>query len=886
MRVIYTFALLPLVLFSAAAPLLATEPASRSLEAGWEFRAVRGTDRTELKAWHPAQVPGVVHTDLLRQGLIPDPFNRDNDSRLQWIGLADWEYRTSFQADKATLGREHVELVFDGLDTLADVYLNDKPVLHADNMFRRWRIAAKSLLQPGANTLRVVFHSPITEMLPQVKALPYDLPSVTARISTNEENIATAPYTRKAPYQYGWDWGPRYVTEGIWLPVRLEMWDSLRIEDFHIQQDRVTKDSASVTAQVELNAGKDTAATLTFSYEDASGRMTKAGIQTAELRAGANHIAFPIQIAAPDLWYPSGYGRQNRYRFFVAVQLGPQTAARAEVKTGVRSIELRREADQWGRGFTFVVNGISIFAKGANVIPFDSFPTRVTAARQRQILEAARDAHMNMVRVWGGGHYQSDEFYDICDEMGILVWQDFMFGGDMVPGNTAYQENVRQEAIEQIKRLRDHPSMALWCGNNEAEMGWHDWPEYQAFKASVSPEVRERIWQDYVILFEDIIKSVVTQYAASVPYWPSSPSSNFEERPGNQRNGDMHSWSVWHALAPSETYTHDFPRFLSEYGFQSFPEMRTIRSFALPQDLDIRSATMQAHQKNTGGNERILSYMLREYCEPKDFASFVYLSQLQQAEVIKVGAEHLRRQRPRTMGSLYWQLNDCWPTASWSSIDYFGRWKALHYYARRFYDDVLVSPHAHDNEIDVYVVSDKIEPLMGKLHLKLQDFKGNTLFEQIKQLYIPAQSSAIYVSLDKRELLAKGDARRNYLTLNFEVDGQSVSRNILFFDVSRNLELPVAPRIETALVKRDDGYKLTLSSSELARAVVVSFGDLDVRMSDNYFDLLPGEPVSIRLSASSSLDELKSALKTMSLTEAFDGMETPSPSPVVQTSGN
>jgi len=886
MRMIHIPALLTSMLWCAVVPLTAAEPLSYNLHTGWEFRAVRGTDRAELKAWHPAQVPGVVHTDLLRHRLIPDPFNRDNDARLQWIGLTDWEYRTGFQVETATLEREHVDLVFDGLDTLADVYLNGKQVLHADNMFRRWRISAKSLLQPGANDLRVVFRSPIAELLPQVKALPYGLPSVTARISTNEMNIATAPYTRKAPYQYGWDWGPRYVTEGIWRPVRLETWDSLRIEDFHVQQHRVTRESASVTAEVELDAGQAVAATLAFAYEDASGRQTKAGTQTVQLLVGTNHIAFPIQIAAPSLWYPAGYGQQDRYRFYATVHLGREAAARAEVKTGLRSLELRREADQWGKSFTFVVNGVPVFAKGANVIPFDSFPARVTAARERQILQAARDAHMNMVRVWGGGHYQSDDFYDICDDLGILVWQDFMFGGDMVPGDTSFRENVRQEAIQQIKRLRDHPCLALWCGNNEAESGWHHWPEYQAFKASVSPEARERVWQDYVILFQDIVKSVVVQYAAPVPYWPSSPSSNFDEPDDNQRNGDMHSWAVWHALAPPEAYTADFPRFLSEYGFQSFPEMRTIRSFAGPADLDIRSAAMQAHQKNTGGNERILTYMLREYREPKDFAAFVYLSQVLQAEVVKVGAEHLRRQRPRTMGSLYWQLNDCWPTASWSSIDYFGRWKALQYYARRFYDDILVSPYAHDNVVDVYVVSDKIEPLMGRIHVKLQDFQGNTLLERIKEVYIPAQSSAIQLSLDKQALLAKGDPRRSYLTFNLEIDGKSASRNILFFDVTRNLELPVAPRIENTLSKGGDGYVLTLSSSALARAVAVSFGDLDVQLSDNFFDLLPGQPVSVRLNTSASLDDLRSQLRTMSLTEAFNGLETPSPSPVAQTSRN
>ena len=874
MRNIHTLALFTVVLWTGIRPIVAAEPWSQKLDSAWEFRAIHATGRADVEAWHAAQVPGVVHTDLLRNGLIPDPFAGDNEARLQWIGLTDWEYRTSFAVDASTLKRERVELVFDGLDTLADVYLNDKLVLHANNMFRRWRLDVKAILRPGANALRIEFHSPIVSMLPQVKALPYGLPSVTARISTNEENIATAPYTRKAPYQYGWDWGPRYVTQGIWKPVRLEAWDALRVEDFHIQQQRITKQLASVRAEVEIEASHEATASVSVAYATDSGVKTNAGTQTIQLRAGTNHVDVPIEIAQPALWFPSGYGRQDQYRFSAVIRLGGESAARAELKTGLRSIELRRDPDQWGRSFSFVVNGILVFAKGANVIPFDSFPARVNATQQRKMLQAARDVHMNMLRVWGGGHYQTDEFYEICDEMGLLVWQDFMFGGDMVPGDIAYQENVRQEAIEQIKRLRDHPSMALWCGNNEAETGWHHWPEYQAFKASVSPQVRERVWQDYVILFQDILKSVVTQYAAPVPYWPSSPSSNFEEPPDNQRNGDMHSWGVWHALAPAEAYTRDFPRFLSEYGFQSFPEMRTLRSFAAQADLDIRSATMQAHQKNTGGNERILTYMLREYREPKDFASFVYLSQLLQAEVVKVGAEHLRRQRPRTMGSLYWQLNDCWPTASWASIDYFGRWKALHYYARRFYDELLVSPYAHDNAVDVYVVSDKIEPALGKLHLRLLDFYGKTLFEETRQTTVPGLSSAVYLSLDKQALLAKGGARKSFLTIDFEVGGKSAARNSMFFDVTRNLELPTAPKVETTFGTDGEGYTLTLQSASLARSVAVSFGDLDVELSNNFFDLHPGEPITLRVKSSSTLVQLKAALRTMTLTDAFSDLET------------
>ena len=850
-------------------PLAAAESSSRTLDSNWQFRAVENTDNSDVKQWHPAQVPGVVHTDLLRNGLIPDPFDRDNEFRLQWIGLTDWEYQTTFQVDSAWFGHEHVDLVFDGLDTFADVYLNDQVILHSDNMFRHWRIPAKPLLKPGQNTLRIVFHSGITKMLPYVKSLPYVLPSISTHNYGNEENIATAPYTRKAPYQYGWDWGPRFMTEGIWQPVRLETWDALRIDNFNIHQQKVTADTAIIAAEIEIEAAKPTTATLALAHDEMSGAQTADGAQNLQLDAGANHVSFPIRIAAPKLWFPVGYGPQNRYRFFAVIRLGRVVGARAEVKTGLRSLELRRTPDQWGKSFEFVVNGIAVFGKGADVIPFDSFPNRVTPELHRKILQAARDAHMNMVREWGGGYYESDDFYDICDELGIMVWQEFMFGGDMVPGDVAFQENVRQEAIQQIKRLRAHPSIVIWCGNNEVETGWHHWGDRQEFKESISPEIRERVWQDYMVMFADILKSAVSGYADPVPYWPSSPSANFEEFPDNQHNGDMHYWAVWHQQAPAQDYTQQFPRFMTEYGFQSFPEMRTIGTFAKPEDFDIHSTVMQAHQKNKGGNERILTYMLREYRQPKDFASFVYLSQVQQAEIIKIGAEHLRRQRPRTMGSLYWQLNDCWPVASWASIDYYGRWKALHYYARRFYDDVLVSPYLHDDKLDVYVVSDKLQPLSGTIHTRLLDFSGNILFDQTKDVQLPAQSSATYLTFDRADILAKADPHRSFLVFELEVGGRRVSRNLLFFDVTHNLELPVVPKVDTTLSKTGGEYTITLQSPKLARSVYISFGDLDVQSSDNYFDLLPGEPAMIIVRSSATLDQLRSALKITSLTEAF-----------------
>ncbi len=859
-------------LLLVASPCPGSELASRTIDSGWQFRIAGASDHDDLKAWHAASVPGVVQTDLLANKLIPDPFYQDNEARLQWIGMSDWEYQTSFDVDAATLAHQHVQLVFDGLDTFADVYLNDKQILTADNMFRGWRIDAKLLLHPGANTLRIVLHSPITKMSAYVKSLPYQLAAPNDVSAPGEP--AVSPYIRKAPYQFGWDWGPRYVTIGIWQPIHLDTWDAARIDNFHIEQQKVTADNASLAAQLSIQASKPGPITVAFSHRELpAGAAVSDGTQTFTLDAGSNEISYAYRIAKPKLWYPLGYGAQNRYEFSAMIRSGKETLARAEAKTGLRSVELRRVEDQWGKSFAFYVNGIAVFAKGADVIPFDSFPNRVTPAQHRQILESARDAHMNMVREWGGGYYESDDFYDICDELGILVWQEFSFGGAMVPGNVAFQDNVQQEAIEQIQRLREHPSIVLWCGNNEVETGWYHWGDRLQFRETVSPMQSQRVWQDYMVMFADILKAAVTKYAGGVPYWPSSPSANFEEPPDNQHNGDMHYWAVWHQQAPAMDYTKQFPRFMSEFGFQSFPEMRTIRAFAEPQDFDIHSVTMQSHQKNNGGNDRILTYMLREYREPKNFESYVYLSQVQQAEIIKIGAEHLRRQRPRVMGSLYWQLNDCWPVASWASIDYYGRWKALQYYAKKFYDDTIVSPFAHDGKIDVYVVADNLQAQSGTIHTRLLNFSGKVLTEQTKDVQIATQSSAIAFTFDQKEFLAGAgaDPTKSFLVFDLDVAGKRVSRNTIFFGVMHDLDLPVAPKIDAAIAKAIDGngYTVTLKSPVLARSAYVSFGDNDAQFSDNYVDVLPGEPVTITVKSPASLDELKSSMKIATLTDAY-----------------
>ncbi|MBV9147290.1 MAG: glycoside hydrolase family 2 protein [Acidobacteria bacterium] len=853
------------------------------LNHGWRFRLATDSSLSQVPGvnpevdqatlqkvsdWLPAEVPGAVQTDLLANKIIPEPFYRDNEKRLQWIGQEDWQYQTSFDVPAATLSRKHVELLFQGLDTYATVFLNGQGVLRADNMFRIWRVDAKPYLKAGSNTLLVVFRSPINEVLEQIELLPYHLPSISSHDADVEKGIGTDPYTRKAPYQYGWDWGPRFVTMGVWKPVTLESWDDAVIRDFHIAQNEVTADVANLAAELEIEASGNGGAKINISYNGPQANSGKKTERSVTLHAGINHVSIPLEIEKPARWYPAGYGPQSLYEFTASLDAGRSRADEAKVRTGLRSLELRRDYDQWGRSMEFVINGIPIFGKGVDVIPFDSFPSRVPAERYRQILQSARDANMNMLREWGGGIYENDDFYNICDELGLIIWQDFMFGGDMYPGNAEYLESVRQEAIDQVKRLRNHPSIVIWCGNNEVETGWMHWGDRTQFKAAIGQKAADKVWQDYMVLFNRVLPDVVVQYGQPVPYWPSSPSANFEDDPDSQRIGDMHYWQVWHALAPIEDYKLQLPRFMTEYGFQSFPEMATIKSFSVAEDWDISSPVMLSHQKNKGGNGRIYDYLLRYFGQPKDFEAFLYASQVMQAEAIKIGAEHLRRSRPRTMGSLYWQLNDCWPVASWASIDYAGRWKALQYYARRFYNDLLISPNEENSALQIYVVSDRQQPQQAQIRVRLMDLSGKVLEEKTHSAEIKPLASDVYLSLPVTQLLAQRRRDQVFLDAELNVDGKQVSRNLYFFDKMKNMQLP-RPDIKADIQSSGSGYRVTLQSAELARDVYLSFGDNDATFSDNYVDLLPGQTVQIEVNSKAGIEQLKQAMKIVSLYDAF-----------------
>ena len=825
-----------------------------SLDQGWEFRQRNAQAGAVAADWLPAQVPGDVHLDLLRHQLIPDPFYRDNEAKLQWISQAAWEYRTTVVAPPDLLPRRNIELVFEGLDAFCEVYLNDRLVLTADNMFRVWRVDAKPWLKAGANQLLVVFPSPISAAEKVAATDPW-------RARTGVE---AKTYVRKAAYEYGWDWGPTFVTSGIWRPVRMEAWDTARISDLHIRQRDVTAAVAHLTGEVEVTASANAHAEVTLQYQDAGSPVQVA--RTVELHVGANHVDFPIEINAPKLWYPTGYGEPSLYGFEAGLKVATQTVDTQKARTGLRSVVLHREVDSWGRSFEFVINGVPVFAKGADVIPFDSFPGRVTTADYRRILESARAANMNMIRHWGGGYYETDEFYSLCDEIGLMVWQDFMFGNEMQPGTYPFKLSVAREAEDQIKRLRDHPSIVLWCGNNETEAAF-GWPN----RVTADPVPLLQMWKDYLTISSGILARTVGQLAPETPYWPSSPSADYEPTSPAYESGDIHDWSIWHGKEPFASYEKHHFRFVSEYGFQSFPEMRTVESYSEAGDrTGIFTPVMLAHQKSPIGNALIHEYLLRDYPEPKDFASLLYVSQVLQAEGIKVGAEHLRRERPRCMGSIFWQLNDCWPVASWASIDYHGRWKALQYYARRFYAPLLVSPHVENDRLAVYIVSDNTKPAAGQLRVRLMTLGGAILRDETKPVEISALSSQTYVQTDLSQLVPAGtDLARAFVVADLSVGGQAVSRNLVYLQPTKQIRLPAA-HIAAEVLPEGDACRVRLTSDSLARNVCLSFGALDVEPADNYFDLLPGEPVDIRIKGAANVDDVRKNLAIRSLADAFE----------------
>ncbi|KRG43278.1 beta-mannosidase [Stenotrophomonas panacihumi] len=850
------------------------------VDTGWQFRqrpdSPQAAAHPRTLPWQAATVPGTVHTDLFARGLIPDPYVGAAEAGLQWIGLSDWEYRTTFDVSPQTLGNARSDLVFEGLDTFAEVFVNGEKLLNADNFFRTWRVPVQGKLRAHGNELRVVLHSPINRLLPQVQAMPVKIAgNYPSPYGDEPTDALTGNFVRKPGFHYGWDWGPRYVTAGVWRPVKLQSWDAVRIDDVQLRQAQVTEAHALLDVRVRVDAVRAGEYDLRVWQTAPDGKRTQVAQRHAALKAvDGEVVSLPVTVDRPQRWYPNGYGAQALYRYDVEVRQGGKTLAQASKRTGLRSVELRTDPDAQGATFHFVVNGIPVFAKGANYIPFDLFAPRVGDAQLRRVLQSAVDANMNMIRGWGGGIYESDHFYDLADELGLMVWQDFMFGGGMQPAyDKAFRDNVVAEARDNVRRLRDHPSIVLWCGNNEEEIAWKYWggADHGTSLRARDPAFARKVWDGYVQLFGHDLREVVEQEGGGIRYWASSPSNDLAEVANTPAAGDMHYWEVWGNPAhPPVKYLEITPRFMSEYGLQAWPAQRTVDAFAPRADQGVATPVIEAHQKFMAGkgNERLMHYVEMEFGTPKDFPDFIYLSQAMQAEGIELAALHHRASRPYTMGSLYWQLNDVWPGASWSSIDWFGRWKALQFHARRFFAPVAVAAlRDAQGHTEVSALNDRTEARSGELRLRVMSLSGQPLRDERKPVQLAPLSATKIASYTDAELLGEADPRATVAVFELTVAGEPVSRSVVYFSAAKDIAWP-DPGLRGTLRRDGDGYALDVSTRSLARATWIDFGELDAELSDNALTLLPGETVTVRVRSTASLEALRDALHLRSLADA------------------
>lgn len=832
--------------------------ATRTLRDGWKFRQ----GRSEI--WYPATVPGTVHTDLIANEIIEDPFFRLNERGVQWVDKEDWMYETELTATAAETSSSNQELVFYGLDTYADVYLNGESILNANNMHRTWRVNVKGLLKSGSNKLEVYFHSPIKIDLPKCDKYSYGFntgPDQSQNGGIFDKLVSI--FARKAGYHYGWDWGPRLVTSGIWRDVVLETWNGTRIDDVQLIQKSVTEAEASLSSIVEVRS--DAAvnnATLTVT---ANGR--EVAKKQVSLTKGTNRVQMDYTIANPRLWWPNGLGEPYLYDFKTALTVNSKEADSRSQEIGLRSIVLHNDKDQYGHNLYFEVNGKPVFMKGADMVPLDNFLPRITRERYEKHVLDAKAVNMNMIRVWGGGVYEDDYFYQLCDRNGILVWQDFMFACSTYPADDEFIANIRQEAIDNVKRLRNHACIALWCGNNECQdvmYGWGNRKKYYE-ERGVLPLLESQFKNMYF----KCLPEVVAEYGSGISYRPSSPFA-FEDTPSDGVNGDAHYWGVWHGRDSIGHYNVERARFFSEYGFQSFPEFESVKIYA-PQkrDWSINSEVMMAHQRaGSYANNLIRDYMDKEFRTPDNFEHFLYVGMILQGDAIKTAMEAHRRDMPYCMGTLYWQHNDCWPVASWAARDYYGRWKAQQYFARQAYRDILVSPTVKDGVVKVHLVSDRRTNAKGKFTITALTLGGKKLAQVTRNVTAKALTSQVIFSSALSNML-KGEKRENVIfAVRFETAGAEPYTNV-GYACRQKLMNYTHPNYSVDIEPAEGGYEVTVGSDVFARGVFLSLEGIENFFSDNYFDILPGEKRTIHVRTAIDRDEMRRQLKILSLGDTF-----------------
>lgn len=763
------------------------------------------------------QIPGTVLSGLLAAGKIKDPFYRTNEDATRALFWKDYVFTRTFDVDEELLAQQHIVLVCEGLDTLAEISINGTFLAKTDNMHRTWKFQAKKLLHPGKNEIQIVFRS----VLRFIEDYPYEAHKKINYIPCG--SMKGNQLLRKAHSMFGWDWGPQTIDAGIFRDIYLQGYSHARIEDIRIHQQHAK--NVSVQTSITLSESVPGQKLCVELSEDGADKP----LQTKLCKTNADGVAaVDFVIENPKLWWPNDYGDQPLY--IVRTTLLDEDGTSLESITrriGLRTLTISQEKDEWGNEFAFCVNGVKIFTRGGNYIPDDCLYTRITEKKLDYILESCRRAHFNCVRVWGGGYYPSDAFYDLCDEKGLIVWQDLMYACNVYDVTDAFAENCRQETYDNVRRLRHHASLGLWCGNNEIESAWDHWGDFQ----KETPYLRA----DYIRLFEEVLPKAVQEADGETFYWHSSPSSGgCFDNPDDANRGDTHYWDVWHGQKPFTDYRKYFFRFCSEFGFQSFPCAKTVNSFTLEDDRNIFSRVMESHQKNDAANGKMLYYLSENLCYPKDLTHLLYASQVLQGMAIKYGVDHWRRNRGRCMGTLYWQINDDWPAPSWSSIDYFGRWKALHYMAQKFYAPHAVSMTLEDHRCHVYFSNESFETTEYSLTLSIRDLSGNVLETYETKGNSPAFSAIETAVVD---ICSWEDQKDDiFLEAVIHTKDQKVLKDVETLVPYKYLNLK-NPVISTEAEETNDAFILHISSDCFAPFVALDFDDADVIFSDNFFHL-------------------------------------------------
>ena len=830
----------------------------QQLNQNWSF------SEAEKNEWQPATVPGNIHTDLLNLKKIKDPFFGTNESELQWIGETDWSYKTTFDVSAELLSKKNIRLTFSGLDTYSDVYLNGVKILTTDNMFREWKVDAKPFLISKNNKMVIRFRNVFSENNAKWETAPYRLQAFP---NNDQADTMIALYSRKAQFHYGWDWGPRLVTCGIWKPIILEGWNEIKMESFHIYSSNVSEEKATIVGKSEVNSAENKSADFVMKI---NGKQVAK--KTVQLSKGMNQIEISYEMKNPKLWWSNGLGEQYRYETEIQIEYNSEIVDSRKIKVGVRDLKILREKDKDGKSFTVSLNGHKVFMKGANYIPSDNFENRVTRDILEYTVKSAADANMNMLRVWGGGIYQSDDFYDLCDQYGILIWQDMIFACAMYPSDPAFLESVRQELLDNFKRIRNYTSIALYCGNNENEVGWNNW----GWKQKYSEDIQKEVEANMIKLYYETVQGTLKEVDPDRYFTGSSPIAGYLN--SGYGDGDIHYWGVWHGKDPFSKYEDNIARFVSEYGFQSYPELSTVNKYALPEDKELHSPVMLSHQRCMAddrkdkeyGNRLIKHYMDGMYKEPKDFEAYLYVSQLVQAEGVRLAIEAHRRNMPYCMGTLYWQINDCWPVASWSSIDYFGNWKALHYYAKELYKDVIAAPLVKENKFSVSVVSDKLKDLDAELKISIQTFDGKEIYSLKKPVTIKSNTSEVVFS-ELLESVLKGQNKSDVVAvISLDANRKSIYQTSYYFTDYKILNLK-NPELKWDITKTKSGYDVKIKTKSLAKSVYVYHPTEQLFANQNFFDLFSGETKTISIKTSLSETELKKSLRVISLVDSFLG---------------